>query len=68
MSDALKPTPALLCKIGSIIVHVDEFLSPHGHPFDHTAMQLLLDDPEVKEWLKEMNRLAMIPRKRLLKA
>jgi hypothetical protein len=31
---ALQPSPALLCKLGSIIVHVEEASEPGGHPFD----------------------------------
>ena len=63
--DPLKPNPALLAKLGSAIVHIDEMLSPEGHQFDEIAMAAVLGDAEVREWLKEMNALAMLPVKRL---
>lgn len=65
MADMLKPSPALLAKIGSIVVHADELLSSDGHAFDRVAMDQLLSDPEVKEWLEQMSGAAMVPRKRL---
>ena len=60
----LKPSPALLCKLGSIVVHADEGLGPHGHEFDITALKQLLADQEVNEWLAAMNAMAMLPVKR----
>lgn len=64
MSDPLKPALTVLVKLGSIAVHVEEFLSPHGHHFDKAALGSLLDDAEVKTWLAQMDALAMIPKKR----
>lgn len=61
---ALSPTPALLCKLGSIAVHADEMLSKDGHHFDRIALQQLIADPEVVEWVEAMNAMAMLPRKR----
>jgi hypothetical protein len=63
-SDPLKPGITLLVKLGSIAVHVEEILSPKGHEFDRYALQTLLDDPEVKEWIGQMNKMAMIPVRR----
>lgn len=63
-TEPLSPSPALLCKLGSIVVHVEEFLSPEGHDFDRQAIAALLADPEVKAWLSAMNALAMLPLKR----
>jgi len=60
----LSPPASLLCKLGSIAVHAEEILSPGGHAADRFALQALFNDPEVKEWLKQMDSLAMIPRKR----
>lgn len=54
MSDPLKPSVALLSKLGSIAVHTQEMLSMKGHGFDRVAILGLLDDPEVKEWVKAM--------------
>ena len=64
MSDPLQPDAALLCKLGSIVVHIDEMISSQGHPFDREALRSLLEDQEVQSWLKEMDKLALVPRKR----
>lgn len=60
----LTPTQGLLSKLGSIAVHVEEMLSTTGHAFDRIALGQLLADAEVKEWLKAMASLAMLPVKR----
>jgi hypothetical protein len=62
--DPLKPSAALLCKLGSVIVHCDEMTSADGHHFDRVAMQNLLADSDVKEWLDAMGRMAFLPVKR----
>ena len=60
----LNPSPSLLVKLGSIIVHFDEANEPGGHEYDlHTARQLLAD-PEVAQWIAQMNAAAMLPLKR----
>lgn len=64
MSDPLKPSITLLVKLGSIAVHVEELLSPSGHQFARAALQTLLDDQEVIEWRKQMDKMAMLPVKR----
>jgi len=63
-TDPLKPSIPILCKLGSIFAHVEELLSPKGHAFDKLELQKLLDDPEIKEWLSEMHKMALIPEKR----
>ncbi len=60
----LKPSATLLCKLGSIVAHVDEMLSTKGHHFDLEVLKHLLQDGEVKEWIKQMDALALIPEKR----
>lgn len=62
--DMMKPSAALLCKLGSIAVHADELLSPSGHQFDRAALASLMDDAEVREWLALMDSAAMLPKKR----
>ena len=52
--DPLKPSVALLCKLGSAVVHAEELLSPKGHVLDKEALGSLLTDPEVKDWVKAM--------------
>lgn len=55
ISSGARPSIALLCKLGSIAVHVDEAL-------DWTVTRMLLADPEVKQWIADMG--ALLPRKR----
>jgi len=62
--EALKPEVTVLIKLGSIAVHADEYLSPKGHEFDVVALKALLEDPEIVEWLEEMNKMAFLPVKR----
>lgn len=64
MNDPFKPSVSLLVKLGSIAVHAEEIMSPKAHDFDKTAIQTLLDDPEVFEWRKAMDKKAMLPVKR----
>lgn len=63
-TSAMNPSPSLLCKLGSIAVHADEMMSPTGHAFDKAALQTLLQDAEVVEWIKQMDAIAMLPKKR----
>ena len=62
-NDPLKPSPALLCKLGSILVHAEELISPTGHPFDAAAMRTTWD-AEVIEWVEQMGKMGMLPVKR----
>lgn len=62
MADPFKPSTSLLVKLGSIAVHAEEFLSLKGHNFDRIALQSVLDDPEVVEWIRAMG--AFLPLKR----
>lgn len=64
MAETMTPSPALLCKLGSIAVHAEDFYSPDGHHFDLGALKALLNDREVKDWLREMDAMAMLPKKR----
>lgn len=61
-SDPLKPSISLLSKLGSIVVHAEEFISPQGHQLDVAALSTLLKDHEVVEWIKGMR--VFIPVKR----
>ena len=62
--DPLIPSPTLLIKLGSIAVHVEEYLSVFGDPLDKSAIDALLVDSEVKEWRKQMDAMAFLPVKR----
>ena len=62
--NALSPSPSLLCKLASVVVHADEMNSAKGHQFDRIALESALHDPEVTEWIQEMVKMAMAPVKR----
>lgn len=62
--ECLVPDSVLLCKLGSICVHIDEGLSKGGHEFDIITIKDLLEQPDVKQWLKDMEDLALLPVKR----
>ena len=64
MNDPLKPSAALLCKLGSLVVHAEEYLSPDGHRFDLDALKAGLSDADVKAWLAAMQKMALVPVKR----
>lgn len=66
LTQCLKPSAALLCKLGSIAVHVEEMFSATGHEFDKVATEQLIRDAEVQEWLRAMDNLAMLPKKRTI--
>ena len=62
--DPLKPSPALLIALGSLIVHYEELTSPNGHPADKAAIDSLRNLPDVKEWFDIMTQKAFLPVKR----
>lgn len=61
---ALSPPLSLLVCLGSIAVHIEEFLSKDGHPFDREAIKSLLSNPELRSWIKVMDEKAFLPKKR----
>jgi len=61
VSDPLNPSTRLLCKLGSIAVHVDEAIGCGGHEFDVIAIRQLVEDNEVLEWIREMGALGLVP-------
>lgn len=63
-NETMRPSIPLLCKLGSIAVHAEEMLSTDFHEFDAVALKALLDDADVKQWIKGMDKLALIPKKR----
>lgn len=62
--DALKPELTTLVKLGSLIVHYQEWTSPYGHPSDESAIRNLENDPQVIAWLEQMQKMTFIPLKR----
>jgi hypothetical protein len=72
----LQPSATVLTHLGSLVVHLDEFLESVervGTPlitlypaaaFDLAAINSCLESEEVKDWLDGMKRLALLPVKR----
>lgn len=58
---ALHPTASTLIKLGSIARHVEELFGPGGHALDRAAIEGLLSDPEVREWMAAADALALLP-------
>lgn len=61
MTDMMKPSPALLCKLASLVVHAAEAMSSNAHSWDITALRRDLRDPEVRKWCEKMIDAAMAP-------
>lgn len=59
--DALNPSLTVIIKLGSIARHAEEVISPGVHPLDAVAIQGLLEDPEVVEWMADADKLALLP-------
>ncbi len=64
--DILKPDLHTLISLGSLVVHYEEWTSPHGHPNDKVAIDTLRNQLGVKEWFEQMDKLALLPVKRNL--
>ncbi len=62
--DAMNPKLSVLVKLGSLLMHYQEFLSPQAHHTDRLAIQTLEKDHEVIEWVKAMQDLSLLPVKR----
>ena len=62
--DPFRPDLKLLVKIGSALVHADEFMGPKGHELDKTAYDDLMRDAEVKTWLSDLTAKGYLPVKR----
>lgn len=62
--DATKPSLSVIVKLGSIVVHVDELLSPDGRNLDKEVILNLMKDTEVKEWIAAATKAGFLPVKR----
>jgi hypothetical protein len=61
----MEPSPAMLVKLGSLIVHYEEFTAPNsGHEFDKLAIDAIRQQPDVREWFTQMDNMGMLPKKR----
>jgi|SRR5882672_3466278 len=64
VGDPLHPELRLLIKLGSAIIHTEEMISPAGHVYDLATLKALLTDPDIVGWLKQMDAMALLPKKR----
>lgn len=55
---------SLAAKLGSMVVHVEEFTSADGHSFDLGALRAIAADQEVQEWVDNLRADGMVPVKR----
>jgi len=55
---------SLQTKFASLIIHIEEGDGIDGHPFDWAAIRSILSDPEVKGFLKSMEKRGLLPVKR----
>ena len=62
--DPLKPDAALLVKLGSFLVHTEEFFGDDSHPYDRAVLESILADPGLQAWIQAMTELALLPVKR----
>lgn len=60
----ISSSPSLFCKLGSLAVHVEEFLSDDGHEFDKASIDSLLSDHEMKLFLRQLREQGLLPEKR----
>lgn len=60
----LNPPASVIVKLGSAVVHFEEWLSPDGHAYDLAALKSILADEEIQNWLVEMKHLGLLPVRR----
>lgn len=62
-AEFLNLSMSLAAKLGAVVVHADELFSPDGHNVDKDALEALLNDPEVRRWIKSLGALAPVKRR-----
>ncbi len=62
-ADPLTPSPTLLMKLGSLIIHYRELVSADGRFLDKTVIDSLEADPEVIAWIKGMGPMLPVMRR-----
>lgn len=60
----LQPDVSTLSKLGSIVRHAQEYLGEDSSHLDLAALNQLLDDPEIADWCRAMDELALLPKPR----
>lgn len=56
-----RPPLSTTVKLGSIVRHVQEAFGPDGHSLDVNTIEALLADPEVEEWMRMADDVALLP-------
>lgn len=64
LADFAQPSLQLLVKIGSALVHAEEYHSPKGHPLDLDAFKSAMTDPEIQNWISAGTENGLLPVKR----
>lgn len=61
----LQPSVSVGIKLASLAVHAEEMLAPGGSvAFDGAAINGILADPEVRDYIETLRPLALLPEKR----
>lgn len=65
----LTPDMATLVALGSLAVHIEEYLvsereNPNAAAADRSAIDTLLAMPSLRRWLATMDAVALLPQKR----
>ena len=64
-SDDVRPKDLAVCaRIGSALVHAEEFMSVRGHTFDKESFNAIMNDDDIRAWLKKLDDIGLLPKKR----
>ena len=58
----MEVSTSIVAKLGSLVVHIEEYFSADSHPLDKTAIESLLMDAELRQWM--MKNKILFPLKR----
>ena len=56
-----RPSNAVLAKLAEIVTHAEVIVTPGLDALNKEHLRALLKDPAMLEWVKEMEKLKMIP-------
>ncbi len=59
----MKLQMTLVAKLAAIVVHADEMLSSDGHTLDRVALESVVLDAEVQQWVASLGPIAPVKRK-----
>lgn len=64
MIKEIQPSKEVLIKLGSLVVHIEEYLSEKSSEYDKITIQALLADQDLQDWVSKLDELALVPKKR----